>query len=290
MYSLLGYEENIRNIYKLCAASSANATSIKTTEELTVSFRSFLRSHQPAVPINTGPTKFVDDESVELQLVEAYSPSSLNDLEQQKLISSPCPTNEKKKVFSELDFALTILGDSDLRLRTLFDVVVHSLFVRKSKSLDGRAISAGGSSSSAIGVTWISDRHGLTKNDYAELLLHELTHHLIFIDERCNEQFNYPEMIKPENYALSALLGLRRPMDKVVHSIIVGTEILLARRSFMNLGGVTVHPKTDVLERQVLASIEDVFNSRSVNDVLTERTLFLLHSCRYKLTEMKEVA
>jgi hypothetical protein len=48
------------------------------------------------------------------------------------------------------------------------------------------------------------------------------------------------------NFALSAVLKKRRPLYKTEHSIVVATEILLARKNGLNSGKVTLHPETHV--------------------------------------------
>jgi hypothetical protein len=160
----------------------------------------------------------------------------------------------------------------------MVDLIIHSFFFRKTR-VSGNTSSFGGSSSTAIGVVWISGHGKLTKYDIAEFLVHELTHHLLFIDERCHQQFFYKEMQKKENYAISALLVRARPLDKVIHSIVVSSEILNSRRCFLGENSVSIHPNTQNLLQNTLNSIEDVRKMLNRDAVITEHTLDIINRC-----------
>jgi hypothetical protein len=114
----------------------------------------------------------------------------------------------------------------------------------------------------------------------AEFLVHELTHHLLFISERCVAQFYYKEMIKEENFAQSAILNRRRPLDKVVHSIVVSTEILLARQTFLPPKQIHIHPESEVICSQTEIAIDSVLQSKNLDRVVTPWTKRLLSACQ----------
>ena len=75
-------------------------------------------------------------------------------------------------------------------------MVINSIFFRSSK----RAV--GGSSSASMGAIWMNHSPKLENGDIVELLVHELAHHMMFIDERCYLHYYYEEIIKEENYAV----------------------------------------------------------------------------------------
>lgn len=134
----------------------------------------------------------------------------------------------------------------------------------------------GGSSSGGIGVIWISGYGELDQNSIAELLLHELTHHQLFIDECCHAHYDLAEIIKPENFSISAILNKRRPLDKVVHSIIVATEILLARSRFLRQQETKLHGHSEVLMNKTVTAIGETMGMPNINKLLTERTREML--------------
>ncbi|MFT5548100.1 MAG: hypothetical protein ACI9CO_000012 [Candidatus Azotimanducaceae bacterium] len=288
MYSLIGFGENIKNLYKLCLPYLDK--DIKSVQDIRNPYLTFLERHQPNAPVNWDISYKIYDKGIENKLVKAYSDSELNDLKQDNLIDDEISWNDKKSHYELIDEGYEILCSHNPEVKQLFDLVVHSIFVRNSKTANGISKSYGGSASSAIGTTWISTNVYACANDYAEFLLHELTHHLVFLDERCYPQFNYAEMVKPENFAVSAILKMPRPLDKVVHSIIVGTEILLARKNFMNLANVRVHPTSSKLETNIKASINDVLDLDNLEDILRPRGIHLVSACRNAITNYREVA
>lgn len=63
-------------------------------------------------------------------------------------------------------------------------------------------------------------------------------------------------MLLEENYAMSAILAKKRPLDKVFHSILVCTEVLLARRDvFGHPAAPKLHPPTSIMLNQAFESI-----------------------------------
>lgn len=97
----------------------------------------------------------------------------------------------------------------------------------------------------------------VTKADVMEMLLHELTHHLLFVDEHNYQHFTYPELIKKENYAFSAILNMMRPLDKVVHSIVVATELVKARTRFLHdVDARVVHQQSQKMSVDTMKACE----------------------------------
>ncbi|MGN5478871.1 hypothetical protein ACTMU2_23380 [Cupriavidus basilensis] len=61
--------------------------------------------------------------------------------------------------------------------RVLFDTVITDIFILPS------SLAKAGSTSQAIGVIWANPRINYTLHDVMEMLVHELTHHAMFLDE-----------------------------------------------------------------------------------------------------------
>lgn len=278
MYSLYGPEYSIKNAY-LLGHKYAAGRPVTRTEQLKAFYLDFLAEHEPAVPINRAADPFVRDAAVEERLRDAYRASSLNDLKQQQIIGEAFTPAERGVLIGRVREGYAHLAAANRDLQAVFDLAVHSVFFRRSTRTDSGAASFGGSSSTAMGAIWISGHGALNKHDVAEFLVHELTHHLLFLAERCRAQFHYKEMVKPENYAQSAILNKRRPLDKVVHSVAVSTELLLARRSFLGERAVTVHPDTDTMTARTLRSIDEVMSMPNRDKVITPWTVELLERC-----------
>ncbi|OGQ47496.1 MAG: hypothetical protein A3I05_02355 [Deltaproteobacteria bacterium RIFCSPLOWO2_02_FULL_44_10] len=289
MFSLFGPEESIKNVYKLsCKFFDENR--ITDTNSLKHYYLNFLSVHQPHQPINRSSIFFITDEEISNKLKKAYHSSGLNDLNQQGVLGQSMAPDERSQLIDLVGNGYEHLSRANPKLKALFDLVIHSIFFVKSHKGKLGAISFGGSSSTAMGTIWISGHGNLTKHDIAEFLLHELTHHLLFVAERCIAQFKYTEMILPENFAQSAILNRKRPLDKVVHSVAVSTEILLARRSFLPPVEIIIHPDSQTLEKQTLFAIDDVFKLKKLEKVLTPWTIDLLHRCKAALTIRESVA
>ncbi|PHM45567.1 aKG-HExxH-type peptide beta-hydroxylase [Xenorhabdus miraniensis] len=281
MLSILGKDEIIKNVY-LLSRSLPGSENIKKIEDLKPFYLDFLKNHQPYHPINFSDEIIVSNEEKINSLILAYQPSALDDLNQVKMIGEKHRTDKYQELSTLVKNGYTHLADSDKDVKLIFDLVIHTIFFRKSTS-SSNVSSFGGSSSTAIGSIWISGHGALTLHDIAEFLLHELTHHLLFIDERCHEQFHYAEIIKPENYSTSALLGKKSPLDKVVHSILVSHEILNARQKFLNAGNVTIHPKTNILKKNTNQSIAEILGMKNLNNLITNRTKEFIMTARENL-------
>lgn len=279
MFSLYGPELSIKNVYLLGHRYMAGRP-VTHAVDLKSYYLDFLAEHEPNVPVNRGLDPFISDTGTEERLKDAYRASSLNDLKQQQIIGEAFDPAEREALIGRVRDGYAHLSGASRDLQAVFDLAVHSVFFRRSTRTDAGAVSFGGSSSTAMGAIWISGHGALTKFDVAEFLVHELTHHLLFLSERCRAQFHYKEMIKPENFAQSAILNKRRPLDKVVHSVAVSTELLLARRSFLGERAVMVHPDTDTMTERTLRSIDEILLMPNRDKVITPWTIELLERCQ----------
>lgn len=283
MLSILGKQELVKNVY-LLSRKFIGEQKVTNIVDLRPFYLDFIQAHQPYQPVNVSGDIIVVDEEKINALKKAYQPGELDDLNQVKMIGGR-HSPERFSALSELVRKGYIkLSSSNADVKLIFDLVIHSIFFRESTN-ERQTSSFGGSSSTAIGSIWISGHGELTAHDVAEFLLHELTHHLLFIDERCNEQFNYQEIIKPENYSTSALLGKRRPLDKVIHSILVSHEILNARKHYLEPCRITIHPPTDVLKKNTINSITETLAMKNLDNLITQRTRDFLLKAQENLNE-----
>ena len=114
------------------------------------------------------------------------------------------------------------------------------------------------------------------------MLIHEFTHHAMFLDELRYKHYSYEMVMDRSTWARSAILNASRPLDKVLHSIVVATEVLLFRK--YHLGHPTnprVHPPTDLMIEQLDESILSTESAISSNDfIFHERAADLLRNAR----------
>jgi hypothetical protein len=110
-----------------------------------------------------------------------------------------------------------------------------------------------------------------------------MTHLSLFVDERLRRHYlDYATLHLPENFARSAVYGLQRPLDKVLHSIVVATEVLLFREYVTGHDSHTgaIHPATERLLAGTLASIESTLDLQRRRPVLAPRGIELVSRCR----------
>ncbi|KQN47672.1 hypothetical protein ASE93_10295 [Serratia sp. Leaf50] len=281
MLSIQGRDEIIKDVY-LLSRSHADSGKIKDVDDLRPFYLDFLKNHQPYHPINQTNNIIVSNEAAVNALRLAYQPSALDDLNQVKMVGEKHSAEKYEELSELVRNGYAHLVECNLDVKLVFDLVIHTIFFRKSANRSSVS-SFGGSSSTALGSIWISGHGTLTTHDVAEFLLHELTHHLLFVDERCHEQFNYTEIIKPENYSVSALLGKKRPLDKVVHSILVSHEILNARKTFLTAGNVTIHPPTNTLRENTKRSISEILDLENLDNLISKRTKDFILTARENL-------
>jgi hypothetical protein len=279
MLSLCDRETVIRNLYRI-ARGHDESRQIETADDLRAGFLAFLSARQPAVPVNLSGNIFVRDIDTQAKLSAAFAKGALNDLNQEDVVGE---AYDKATLEAKINTARDSLGellDLDENFSIVFDLVVHSVFVRPSKPAKVAYGSHGGSSSASIGAIWLAVGDKICSIDLIEMFIHELTHHLLFVDELNYPQFNYGLITQRENFALSAILKRQRPLDKVVHSIVVGASLVDARRRFVGRHDATIiHPATPDLQKDTLAAVESINNLSNIDELITPHMRSIINEC-----------
>jgi|GEM_PF-1779216 len=176
----------------------------------------------------------------------------LDDRNQTQAISNePDPFVQEKAAL--LSAAIDCLGVLSSEHKSLFDFLITDIFLMPSKEANG------GSTSSATGVIWANPKLTHRIPDVVEFIVHELTHHAMFIDEYRYGHYDHSALMNQDCWAQSAILKTTRPLDKVVHSIVVSTEIVVFREKFIgHPASPLVHPPTPKLLTQIAASLDSV--------------------------------
>lgn len=285
MVYTIGLENNVKNIYQACYPFIGN-NSVESLADLKTPYLKLLKNRQPECPVNYTDSIFILDKEIEEKLKDSYSTGSLNDLKQSSLIGNAYSNHEKIMKMRKVAVALSILSELDATLFAIFINTIHSIFIRGYNKLNGKSEIHGGSSSGAIGVIWLTVSDKVTEYDLVELFIHELTHHLIFIDELNKPQFVYSEIKKKENYAYSSILNMNRPLDKVIHSIIVATELVLTRQRLLNFDyHKSVHPETDIMIENVQRAYDSVKSIKNLKLILKPRGIELMEICLSHLNQ-----
>ena len=279
MLSLYGRDEVVRNVYRLARIEQPLGR-FRALSELRVGYLDFLDRRQRGVTTNREEGFLVDDARLEDTLTSAFSEGALNDLNQADVLGSPysAETRRTKSEFARQALLGVLELDDDFAL--VFSLVIHSIFVRPSKPAPGIRGSHGGSSSASIGAIWLTVGDGIEPLDIMEMYVHELAHHLLFIDELNHPQFNYDAITKRENFARSAILRKTRPLDKVIHSIVVAAELLESRKRFLNNSGQTlVHPPSRELASDGLRAVSSVYALPNISNLITPHLAEVVSRC-----------
>ena len=191
-------------------------------------------------------------------------------------------SREKSQVInSKIKTHVDELAQKHQEFSWIFNLVIDSVFSAESK------VAAGGTTSSAVGKLWVNPREDWRNNDVYEFLIHELTHTLIFIYEWRYGLYNDPmRLLEPSTYALSAIRNKKRPMDKALHSAIVGTEILLYRKG-KNEEDYKLHPSTKVLTDNTFSSLLSIKAVSKEQNFLTTFGESLVEKCLTELNTFK---
>ncbi len=248
--------------------------------------------HHGNTPINYDKgNKFIYDLELKNQLIDAFfGNSTLNDRFQERMVDTKSDTFSDDGLFKLCGEVLVRLKEIDNELYNIFDFCIHSIFTKKSNVINSSICNAA-STSNAIGVIFINNNATLTFEDIMELLVHELTHCLLFIEETGNILFDYNEIVKKENYSMSAILNERRPLDKVIHSIIVAAQVLLFRSRYADqyeISQVRVHPQTSQMMNKTFTAIKDLKKNIFGKNVITQYAENLV--LQTELSLKKEIA
>jgi hypothetical protein len=277
MYHLVGSRSIIETILLLRTSVGLKNTDIKNANDLKKSYLQLLEALQPHAPINK-----------DTKLQHLYKGPIANELIQ--IFKTDNPYNDTKHHIDNVDTDISdnlieeklfLFLEAHPELYNLFSLVMHTLLLAPCKT------AYGGTSSRAIGTLWM-EMQDLESNELLEFFCHELTHTVMFIDEWRYTHYNDVHAIaEKENYSPSAILAKMRPLDKVIHSIVVATEVILLRNESLGhpANSNRFHPKTNQLAKQTLASIAYIQDTKKIRDLLSNRSLELAALCESKVAQ-----
>ena len=275
MLNIDGYVNSASTVYRLAKPYLVDME-VSRFQDLKPALLRFYEYYLPSLPVDWSENVFITDQCVEDRLAGAFASSKLDDLNQDKTLGPAYGLIEKAAKIELARTALHRLFDASPMVEAVFSTVIHSVFFRQNNP--DSLPSAAGSTSGALGVIWLSGANDLVVDDYMELFVHELTHHLIFIDELNVAQFDYRTIADERFFSRSAILRLDRPIDKVLHSVIVAAELVASRRTFLS-ESATVHPSTATIVAETIASCEALLEMEDIDMVLHPRGRELVERC-----------
>jgi hypothetical protein len=283
LITLIGAKGCLETIYVLSAPYSDVAN--PATEVLKRGYQAFLGEAQPRLPsADQMAPVYVGPDEIETygELYDAFDAGS-------NLDDTAYDFQDARATPSASAHALSQLNLTETQVRNLrsihptfgsiFDLAVNFVFAAASSD------ASGGTINSALGVLWADPRPEWGEQDHFEFLIHELSHILLFLDEWRFQLFrSLEELTDPDNYALSAIRGVARPLDKTFHSIVVSTEVLIARdRLLGHPAEPLLHPTSPILIQGTQASIDSI-RALIPRGILRPRAVDLLDLCEEALT------
>lgn len=285
MFYLIGLQKNIETVVTLSYKQFLNEPT-QDVIGLKRAYRNFLKNIQAAnsIPEHDSPNvTFVSEPSVINNLIQLYKDeSALDDKNQTTAIINQNP-EQSLEYISE---ALKKCEAEFIKLKSiypekanLFELVINYVFCAPSN------VAGGGSISNSIGVIWASPRPNWQSEDFVEFYTHEFTHNLAFLDERRYQHYvDYDLILDPDNFCKSAILCTPRPLDKVFHSLLVATEVLLLREdSLGHPNNPKIHPPSETILKNCFNTIHSIERLQTKSQLLTIRGLELMNLCRDKL-------
>ncbi len=281
MYFLNGRAACVETVFAL----AKNDVETMDLAGLKTGYQRLVERVQPDVPVvvNGALTHVRNRATTERLLSQYLASSSVNDFDLHiELTDESIALQEMEIVEGMLS---ELRAEAPALWETIF-LVTNTIFYCGSRHANG------GSTSGAVGVLWLNTPSRYPKEDFFELLVHESTHTHIFLDEwRFQHYTSMDEVAKPELWSTSAILAEKRPLDKVLHSIVVATEVLSYREGSGRVALTTkIHPSSAVMREGALRAIDEIAPGTPGDELLTPRSRELVERCAARLERVRLAA
>lgn len=278
-----GVEAQIETLIALASTTNFQAAKkLNSLHELKPRYRLFLSSLSQRIiaPHEREPAYTSTPEETRRLAALFSNDSALDDKLQSDVITeADDPEHEQKRM--RVHDALCELARYSPSYAELFNTVVTDIFISPS------TVARAGSTSGAVGAIWMNPKLSYPVFDLMEMLVHEFTHQAMFLDELRHGHYVYGAIADRSTWAKSAILNISRPLDKVLHSIVVAAEVLLLRREHIGQPAAPrAHPPTDIMLEQLdesLSSIEAV--TRRLPEILKPRANTIVANVRCILND-----
>ncbi|WP_194714694.1 aKG-HExxH-type peptide beta-hydroxylase [Noviherbaspirillum soli] len=274
-----GFESQIDNVLNLIGTIDFNrAKKITTLKEVQTEYHSLIQKMQMRTPGGApGTVNVITDFEKAKTLRPLFVNDSLLDDKMQADVITETKDDEATDKKALILRAIHELGLYSEVHKALLETLITDIFILPSSRAKA------GSTSQAIGVIWANPKTTYSLHDMIEILVHEMTHHAMFIDELRYVHYCYSDVMDKSTWALSAILNVPRPLDKVLHSAVVATEILLMRANYIGHPVLTkVHPPTNIMLTQLkdaIAATEKVLlQYKGAGKIFTERANEIFHN------------
>lgn len=276
MYYLLGLEKNLETIATVSKSFLKCEGKQLTFSTLKSAYFQFTQYTQPKIPIsnNVSEVTFVNDVKLQEQLIEIFLDRPIKGTNHRTISNVTFNGIDKnQELISKYDLvrkSLRHYKERNENLHFLTQLLFTYIFAIKINGVACATIPK------ALGLLLI-DHKLWNINDMCEMLVHETTHQLVTLDEYRYEYYlNQQKLFNPENYCISTLRKTKRPVNKVIHSLIVAYEIINYRKNILASNeNVTIHPGTDILKKQIFKTLESLDRPQIKNNLST-RAIYLI--------------
>lgn len=288
MIFLLSIDEQIKNTMAL--VQKFHKKSPESYDELKYFYIEFLKKRHPDISnlFSGNDVEFITDRTLAepfLNKATKHDNSLIDDLNQGHIIDVGISEVHETQI-SLMKDALESLKKSYSEFYNSINLVIPSVVFL------GSTRARGGSFSGLLGIIWCGIHEGWTIEDYEEFWIHESTHQFLFLDEIVHEHYDYETFANKENWSQSAILNMRRPLDKVFHSIAVAIEIIAYRLHITKTNNnFRTKPHQDVatLFKQVEESLVSLDEALSrTPHMLKERGYYLLDLYKKNIMSLKD--
>lgn len=219
------------------------------------------RQGEDVVGTRTNGFEYVDSPALEARLLQTFVMApTVGDKAMPvtaETVAAIATTRDAASVRAKLDrmrAARELLGETCSGIAGVLATVINRIFVVE---LPGEV---GGSSATSVGVIWANPTPAASAWDLAELLVHELTHQVLFLDEQVHGHYADRAAANTGSNGFlprSSVRRTRRPLMPVFHSLAVALEIVAFRALTGYRHVPSLHPSTDKL----LASAHETITS-----------------------------
>ncbi|EKD70715.1 MAG: hypothetical protein ACD_46C00429G0008 [uncultured bacterium] len=289
MYRLLSSQVIINNVVTLTFPYIENSFNLDQNA-LKKAYRKYLKHIQPHCPYPDNNQLFYSDITTELNFTDYFSDEEFDVKEIERKINVNevlyKDAEDRKKV---LENALSYLEKTDPMFSELFCLIMNTVFCTATKKLGGTSVNP-----RFIGV--MCAYHDMTAEEQAvpELLIHEFTHNVLFLDELRYGHYHYEKLYDPNLYldAVDRGVKFKFPLNRCLHSLIVSAEILLARNAYIgHAPKVTQHLTSSKILERSKNYVQIIRQNKDFNQIMTDRSRELFAICEkfygeYQLNEM----
>lgn len=222
MYYLFGHEVVCELLSIRCAGRAGHSIS---DPELLVAYNRFLAEHS----IIEAPIEWFGPRMVDFEELRQYAPRFCAEKERYFATNSPALCERLSNGY--FDTALSGLLNKEPHLAAIAQFCIRLIVINQLSKYTN------GTTEDTLGVANFNFRDDFDELDFQELLVHQLVHMLLFIDDTLTPHMAPKDKVVPIQTGMPFVLGgTAFPAYLAFHSYIVAVEILLYRAATKQWG------------------------------------------------------